>query len=183
MNVRERLRKNERRQLGASDSVASDVLRYPERFAELFEAIFDEDAVVCGRAAAAAELVTRGRPDLLVPFRKRLIADAADTDNPEVRQAVARMLPRIKLEPRERAKAVAVLDRYVEDDEPAVRLAAMQSLTDFSNDDAVLRERVVVMLERFSREGSETMKLRGRQMLARLGSQQNRRRPGAKPRR
>ncbi|MEO9171104.1 MAG: hypothetical protein ABI282_03620 [Candidatus Baltobacteraceae bacterium] len=183
MNIRDRLRSDERRQLGNSDSAASDILRHPEGFDELFEAFFDEDPVVRIRAAAAAERATRGRPDLLVPVRKRLIAEAGELPEAEVRRNVAQMLPRVKLEPKERAKAVALLHRYRDDAASTVVLAAMQALTDFSNDDAVLRERMIPILERFSREGNAPAKLRGRQMLARLSSQQNRRGPGTKPRR
>ena len=71
--MRERLQGGDRRQLGSSDAVASDILRNPEHFSELFEAILDDDPVVRMRAADATEKVTRGRPDLLVPFRKRMI--------------------------------------------------------------------------------------------------------------
>lgn len=182
MNVRERLRGDERRQLGTSDSVSSDVLRHPERFAELFEAFFDEESVVRVRAAQAAEKATRGRPDLLVPFRKRLIAEAGELPEAAVRASVAQMLPRIKYEPAQRAKAVALLQRYLREEDPALVLPALQSLTDFSNDDAVLREKMIPLLQTHARTGSDAVKLRSRQMLARLSSQQNRRRPGAKPR-
>ncbi|MDP9024320.1 MAG: hypothetical protein M3N13_02945 [Candidatus Eremiobacteraeota bacterium] len=184
MNIRDRLRGDERRQLGTSDSVSSDILRRPEGFVELFEAFFDEDPVVRIRAADAAEKATRGRPDLLVPFRRRLISEAGSIEQPEVRRNIAQMLPRIKLEAKERAKAIALLQRYLLEGHPALVLAAMQSLTDFSNDDAVLREKMIPLLERFSREASdERTKFRARQMFARLTSQQNRRGPGAKPRR
>lgn len=184
MNILDRLRGDERRQFGNSDSVSSDILRRPEGFAELFEAFFDDEPAVRVRAADAAELVTRARPDLLVPLRKRLIAEAGEAAQPEVRRNVAQMLPRVKLEPRERAKAVALLQRYLADEHSGVILAALQSLTDFSNDDAVLREKMIPLLERFSREGAnERTKFRARQMLARLNSQQDRRGPGSKPRR
>lgn len=182
MNIRDRLRGDERRQLGSSDSVSSDILRRPEGFVELFEAFFDEDPVVGIRASDAAEKATRGRPDLLVPFRKRLISEAGEVPAPEVRRNVAQMLPRIKFEPRERAKAIALLQRYLKDQNSDLVLAALQALTDFSNDDAVLREKMIPILERFSREGAtEGLKFRGRRMLARLSSQQNRRGPGPKP--
>ncbi|MDQ2866315.1 MAG: hypothetical protein M3R51_08820 [Candidatus Eremiobacteraeota bacterium] len=184
MNIRERLQEDERRRLGTSNSVSSQILRRPEEFGELFEAFFDEEPSVRVRAAEAAEKATRVRPDLLVPLRKRLIAEAGELPQHQIRESVARMLPRIKLEPHERARAVALLHRYVADETPALVLCALQSLTDFSNDDAVLREKTIRLLETFERQATaETFKVRLARMLARLRSQHDRRRPAAKPRR
>ncbi len=180
MNVRERLQGGEGRQAGNADAVASDVLRYPERFGELFEAILDEDPAVRMRAAEAAEKVTRGRPDFLIPYRKRLIEEAGAIEQQEVRRHVAQMLPRIKLEAKERAKAIALLEGFLEGANAKVVVASLQALTDFSNDDAILRERTIERLERVVRAGDPAVQLRGRKMLARLSSQHEKRRP-AKP--
>ena len=177
LNVRERLQGGDRRELGNADAVASDVLRYPERFAELFEAIMDADPVIRMRAADAAEKVTRGRPDLLVPFRKRLIDEAGTIAQQEVRRRVAQMLPRVKLNAKERAKAVALLESFLQDRSAIVVTSALQSLTDFANDDAILRERMILRLERLVSEGEPAIQERSRKMLARLSSQHAKRRP------
>ncbi len=165
------------RQLGNADAVASDVLRYPDRFGDLFETILDEDPVVRTRAADAAEKVTRGRPDLLVPYRKRLIDEAGAVAQPEVRRSVAQMLPRIKYEPKERSKAVKLLEHFLEDPSAAVVISALRALTDFANDDALLRERMLPRLERLVQRGNPAVQLQGRKLLARLSSQHAKRRP------
>jgi len=177
LNIPERLQGGDRRQLGNAEAVASDVLRHPERFSELFEAMLHDDPVVRMRAADAAEKVTRGRPDLLVPFRRRLIAEAGAVDQQEVRWHVAQMLPRVKLEPKERAKAIALLERFLEDNSAIVVASSLQSLADFSNDDAVLRERTITRLERFARDGEPAIQARSRKLLARLSAQHAKRRP------
>ncbi len=177
MNIRDRLQGGDRRQPGNAEAVASDVLRNPERFAELFDAMLAEDPIVRVRAADAAEKVTRGRPDLLVPYRKRLIAEAGQIPQHEVRQHVAQMLPRIKLEPKERAKAIALLETFLDDPNAIVVAAALQSLTDFANDDAILRERMIARLERLVRDGAPAVQTRAGRLLARLSSQHTKRRP------
>jgi hypothetical protein len=182
LNIRDRLRGGDRRELDSSDAVASDVLRHPEHFGELFEAMLDEDETVRIRAADAAEKATRGRPDLLVPLRQRLISEAGEAPAPEVRRRVAQMLPRIKLSSHDRAKAVALLERYLKEEHVDVAGAAMQSLADFSNDDAVLRERMIRTFERLARDKTPALAVRGQRLLAKLSSQQNRRRPSPKPR-
>ena len=186
MNVRERLLGSDRSQMNLAEAIANDVLRSPDVFADLFDAILDEDANVRERAADAAERVTRGRPDLLVPYRKRLIAEAGAIEEPGVQRYVAMMLPRVKLEPKERAKAIAVLERLLDSPNAAVAGSAMFSLGDFSNDDAILRERMLPRLERIIREGPAALQNRAQRVFARLNSQHTKRRPaprGRPPRR
>ena len=181
--MRERLQGNDRHQLGQADAVASEVLRYPERFEELFEAILDEDPNVRMRAADAAEKATRNRPDLLVPFRKRLIDEAGKVDQPEVQWHVAQMLPRVRLEARERSKAVALLESWLESRSAILVSAALQSLTDFAADDAVLRERMIPRLQTLAARGTPAVQARAQRMLTKLTALHTKRRPSPPRRR
>ena len=171
--------------MNSAEAVATDVLRSPDAFVDLFDAMLDENAEIRVRAAAAAERVTRGRPDLLVPFRKRLIAEAGAIDEPAVQRSVAQMLPRVKLEPKERAKAIALLERFFDSPTSAVAGAAMQSLADFANDDAILRERMLVRLDRVLKGGPAALQGRAQRIFAKLNSQHTKRRaaPRTQPRR
>lgn len=166
--IAERLSGGSRRQAGAAEEVASLVLRDTAKFDELFDAMLHEDPLVRMRAADAAEKLTRIRPDLLAPHRKRLIAEVGEIDQYEVRWHVAQMLSHIRLEPKERSKAVALLERYLHDKSAIVVLEALQTLVDYAKEDRGLRKRVTPIVERMSVHGTPAMQSRARKLLTRL---------------
>lgn len=166
--IAERLSGGDRRQIGMSDEVVSLVLRDNASFGELFDAMLHEDSVVRVRAADATEKLTRVRPDLLAPFRKRLIEEVGETDQQEVRRHVAQMLANVRLDPKERSKATALLERYLQDTSVVVVLEALQTLVDFARDDRGLRKRITPIVERMAVRGTPAMQARARKFLARL---------------
>jgi len=168
--IAERLLGGDRRTLGAADAVSAEVLRHNERFAELFEAMLHEEPVVRMRASDAVEKLTRARPDLLVPFRKRLIDEVGIIDQHEVRWHVAQMLSRVRLDPKERSRAIALLERYLEDESAIVIASAMSSLGDFAMEDWQLRRRVTPTIEKLMKGGSPAVEARGKKILARFAA-------------
>jgi hypothetical protein len=165
----EKLRGGDRRSVGRIAEVVTAVRKDPALFPVLFEGIFAQDEVVRMRAADAAEKITVDSPELLAPLKRRLLDAAAGSDQQEVRWHAAQMLPRLRLTTRERARAIAVLFSYLEDKSNIVRVFSMQALADFASDDAELRARVVVAIERLAAAGSPAVKSRGRKLLAKLG--------------
>jgi hypothetical protein len=168
--IAERLSGGSRRSLGAVEDVISLVLRDTTKFTELFDAMLDEDEIVRMRASDAVEKLSRNRPDLLAPCRKRLIDEVGEIDQPEVRWHVAQMLSRVKLDPKERARAVALLQRYLQAKNVFLVLAAIETLVDFSRDDRHLRKRVTPIVERMAAKGTPAMKARAKKLLTRLAS-------------
>ena len=166
--IAERLKGGDRRSLGASEEVASLVLRDTTRFEELFDAMLHADPLVRMRAADTVEKLTRIRPDLLAPFRKRLIAEVGEIDQHEVRWHVAQMLSQIRLEPKERSKAIALLWRYLRDKSAIVVVEAMQTLVDYAQEDRHLRKRITPIVQRMVVHGTPAMQSRARKLLARL---------------
>jgi len=169
-SIAERLSGGDRRSLTAIDAVTSDVLRHNDRFGELFDTMLHEDPVVRARAAGAVERITRARPDLLVPFRKRLIAEAGEIEQPDVRRHVAHMLPRVRLDLKDRSKAIALLERYLESTEETVVVAAMSAIGDFAVDDAPLRRRLTPTIERLAASRVPAVEARGKSVLGRFAS-------------
>ena len=169
-SIVERLAGGDRRSLGAAEAVASEVLRHNERFSELFDAMAHDDAVVRMRASDAVEKLTRARPDLLVPFRKRLIDEIGEIDQHEVRWHVAQMLARIRLDAKDRSRAIALLERYLKDDSAIVVASAMSAIGDFCLEDHHLRRRMTPVLERLMNSGSPALQARGKKVLSRFAS-------------
>lgn len=168
-SIAERLIGGDRRALGTADTIASEVLRHNELFGELFEAMLHDDPVVRVRASDAVEQLTRARPDLLVPFRKRLIDEVGQTEQTEIRRHVGQMLARIKLDAKERSRAIALLERYLADESSAVTGPAMSALGDFAMEDAHLRRRIAPKIEKLM-SGSPALQARGKKILTKFAS-------------
>jgi len=63
----------DRRSIGQANQVAGLILRRPALFPQLIEGLSNSDPLIRMRAADAAEKVTLRRPDLLKPFKARLL--------------------------------------------------------------------------------------------------------------
>ena len=127
-----------------------------------------EDPIVRMRAADAAEKLTRVRPDLLTPFRARLIDEVGQTEQHEVRWHVAQMLSHLRLTVKERSRAIALLERYLRDTSVIVVVEALQTLVDFAKGDQGLRKRITPIVERMASRGTPAMRSRASKLLGRL---------------
>ena len=159
------LQGGDRRSIGRSEQVAERVLKEPDLFGALMDAMEGDDPVVRMRAADAAEKVSVRRPDLLGPHEERLLTSLGRVPQQEVRWHVAQMIPRLALGERDRSSAITLLFGYPGDDSRIVQVCALQALWDLSQDDPRLRKRVVPQLEALEREGSPAVRARARKLL------------------
>ena len=158
----------DRRSIGRSDAVAAMVARDPKLFPRLMAGLWSGDRLVRMRAADAAEKVTRRFPALLRPFQRELLGLLAESAEQEVRWHLAAMVPRLPLSAKERARAAASLELYLEDRSSIVRTFALQGLADLAQQDSSLRAPGVDLLRQAVRAGTPAMKARSRKLLARL---------------
>jgi hypothetical protein len=158
----------DRRSIGKSNHIAKLVLSEPQRFGELFECLWDEDPIVRMRAADAAEKVTVEYPELLNPHKQELLDLLAEAEQIELRWHLALMVPRLALTARERERAAATLQRYLEGRSSLVKTFAMQGLVDLSRQDPSLREAAKRIIEESLRTGTAAMKARARKLLKKL---------------
>lgn len=172
--IADRLRGGDRRQLGNAEAIALEIARHDEKFGELFEAMLDDDPTVRMRAADATEKVVRTRPDLLAPYRKRLIEEIGEIDQDDVRRHVAQMLSHVRLDLKERSKATKLLERYLQARSVILVVEALQTLVDFSAEDRALRKRITPIVHRLATRGTPAMQARGKKLLVRLSQQGNR---------
>jgi HEAT repeat protein len=155
----------DRRSIGRSDEVAAQVLARPALFRPLFDGLSGDDPVLRMRAADAIEKITLPRPDLLKPFKKKLFEIAGSADQQEVRWHMALLLPRLELNPRERALALDILFDYLRDRSSIVKTFAMQALADLATQDAALKSKILPLLEELTEVGTPAMRARGRKIL------------------
>lgn len=160
----------DRRSIGRSNSVVDEVLSNASLFGTLFDGLNHNDPLIRMRTADAIEKITTHHPEWLKPYKKRLLAIAASTDQQELRWHIAQMVPRLALTRTEQYQVLDVLRRYLEDSSSIVRTFSLQALTDLSDHDEKLRGKVVKLLRRALRTGTPAMKSRARKLLKRLGA-------------
>jgi hypothetical protein len=158
----------DRRSIGRVAEVVAQVQAEPALFDIVFEGMWAHDALVRMRCADAVEKITRERPDLLPPCKATLLRRAAGVEQQEVRWHLAQIITRVRLTPRERRRAVLILDGYLSDTSRIVRTFAMQALAEIAEQDAQLRPAILRTLTRLARTGTPAMQSRGRKLLARL---------------
>lgn len=164
------LQGTDRRSIGRAAEVVAAVLMDPGRFSEVFNGMMSTDPVVRMRSADAVEKISRTRPELLQPFKGKLIRRVAGVDQQEVQWHVAQMLPRLNLSRAERSQCLGILKCYLLVRSSLVRTFALQGLADLAEQAPGLRKEVLEMLETAVAEGPPAMKARGRKLIIRLQS-------------
>jgi HEAT repeat protein len=158
----------DRRSIGRSNEIVAEVLARPGYFRHVFAGLSSDDPLVRMRAADAVEKITVRRPELLQPFKKKLLAVAGSTDQQEVRWHAALMIPRLKLTARERAVAVDIFFDYLRDRSSIVKTWAMQALFDLACNDSSLLAKILPLVEELTEIGTPAMRARGRKILQHL---------------
>ncbi len=154
-----------RTSLGRTSEVVTEVLAKPSKFAALFEGISSDDPVVRMRAADAVEKITARHPDLLAPYKRKILILAARELQIEVRWHLALLLPRLALNARERAVAVDILFDFLRDRSSIVKTLSMQSLADLALKNPKLKSQIVPVIAEMTELGTAAMRARGRKLL------------------
>ena len=158
----------DRRSISRSEAVVAEVLAHPSLFGVVFDGMLDPDPVIRMRCADAVEKITVAHPEYLPPYKKKLIQQAAQIDQQEVRWHAAQLFSRLQLNKAERRAVAGILNGYLADKSKIVKTFSMQALADIAGQDAELRPGIVKQLEELTRTGSPAMKSRGRKLLAKL---------------
>ena len=130
-----KLQRGDRRSIGRVEEVVDNVLGTPSLFAELINGLFVADPVVRMRTADAVEKITVDQPELLQPYKRKLIRLAGQTDQQEIRWHMAQILPRLALKPGDRKTIVEIMFTYLNDKSNIVVTFALQALADFAAED------------------------------------------------
>jgi hypothetical protein len=155
----------DRRSIGRSNEVVAQVLAHPACFRHVFEGLAADDLVVRMRAADAIEKITAQRPELLRPYKRKLLAIACSSEQQEIRWHAALLIPRLKLTAKERAVALDILFDYLRDKSSIVKTFAMQAVWDLASTDARLKAQIIPLIEELTEVGTPAMRARGRNLL------------------
>jgi hypothetical protein len=155
----------DRRSIGRSNEVAAHVLAHPANFRHLIKGLAANDPVLRMRAADAIEKITTRRPDLLRPYKRKLLAIAGSTNQQEIRWHAALIIPRLQFTPKERAAALDILFDYLRDKSSIVKTWATQAIWDLAAPDAKLKAQIIPLVEELTQVGTPSMRARGRNLL------------------
>jgi len=162
----QKLKGGDRRSIGLSDEVVSDVLNKPDLFHVLIDGLSIDDPVIKMRAADAMEKASLEHPQYLLPYKKKLIELATNTKQKEVRWHLAQILPRLNLTHKENVKVVDILLTYFSGNSSIVNTFVMQAFADIAKTDEELRPSLLVHICELTEIGTPAMKARGRKLLA-----------------
>lgn len=163
-----KLRGGDHRSIGQSNEVAALVLRRPSLFPQLMQGLRNPDRLIRMRAADAAEKVSQHRPDLLEPFKTRLLRLLKEATQQELRWHLAQMIPRLRLSKRDRVRAASVFRLYLSDQSSIVKTSAMQAMADLASADDELMPELEELLSKLTEVGTAAMRARGRKLLRQL---------------
>jgi hypothetical protein len=120
------------------------------------------------RAADAAEKASLPRPDLLQPFRTKLLRLLDEATQQELRWHLAQMIPRLRLSKKDRVRAASALRLYLDDRSSIVKTSAIQAMADLASIDDELMAEVEKLLTTLAEVGTASMRARGRKLLRQL---------------
>jgi len=164
-SIRERLASGPPRGLGCANAIVAEALHSSDVLAELVAAAQDKRAVVAIRAANALKKVQQERPNLLVPFTKKILRSALECEELRARWNLTRVVGLLPLRGRDRALAIELMFEALRSESGLLRTFGMQGLVDFSAEDVALRTRVRPIVEEFAENGTAAMRARARKLL------------------
>ena len=166
--ILKKLKGNDRRSIGRSNEVVKEVLAKPNLFGALLEGMLSQDPIIRMRAADAVEKITSKHPELLQPYKSKIIQQVSKIEQQEVRWHVAQLFSRLLLTHGERRGVVGILNNFMKDKSKIVRTFSMQALADIAEKDTELRAPIIEKLVELTKTGSPAMKSRGKKVLAKL---------------
>lgn len=161
----------DRRSIGNSNEVVSDIISDPSLFDIVFKGMGYDDPILRMRCADVVEKVTTQHPEYLAPYKRNLLNEVSKINQQEVRWHVAQLFSRLELTNSDRKEVLKILSDYLKDKSKIVKTFSIQAMADIADQDESLKPGIIHKLEALTREGSPAMKSRGTKLLAKLKGQ------------
>lgn len=158
----------DRRSTGASDQVAEHALANPEIIENLLTGVVFPDAIVRSRSAHALMLICTEDPELLQPYKQRLLAELAPQKQWELREQFSKIFPSLALTREDVDAAIEVFKDYLEAKQSIVKTCALQGLFDLIRFDPSMKPQIKALIELYAIEGTPAMRARCRILLKKL---------------
>lgn len=147
-------------------AVADEVLAQPALFADLFNCLAHAEPLIRMRAAYALCKVADKRPDLLAPYKDRLIDRLDNPDNSHLcRACLLQALHHLKLTPQDIDLLKDMLRDFMYSESSIVKTFSLQLLVDFAAADESLRPEIMPLLWDALERGTPAMRARARKLI------------------
>ena len=155
------------RSLRNADIVIDAASRQPERLEELVQCVFSADEIIRMRASDALEKVCRAHPGLLQRFVPRLLGEMSRIEQPSVQWHLAQILTEVRLDEREQAEAIAILEHNLDTSgDWIVTNLTLQALAVFARTNPAVRTRLIERLHHYQDSPHKSVASRARKLLA-----------------
>ena len=168
MSLIEMLMGGDHRSIGRADEVVELVIASPDRFREIFEGILMDDSLIRMRCADVAEKVSKIRPDLLKPYKYRLLEEVSKINQQEVQWHLAQMMSYLDYTKEEEPKVVNILRGMLSSKSRIVVVSSLDTLTELAIRNPKLRDSVLENIEQAMKTGSPAVRSRGKRLLERI---------------
>jgi len=163
--IQQRLDSIKRSPVDQAEKVAEEVLDHPHLTAEIIDCVESEDSALQSRAARVLEIVAAQSPDIVQPFKDKILHDLSWTDQWHVRAHFCKVIPILDLSREDVEKAYQIFDHYLSDRSSIVRTFAMQGMFDLLDRAPERTESVRKLIEELMETGTPAMLSRGRMLL------------------
>jgi hypothetical protein len=162
------------RSIGRSDEVVGDILHNPSLFEDVFKGIFNEDPIIRMRSADAIEKVSKKHPDLLQPFKNRLINEVSKIKQQEVQWHVAQMFSYLELTNSDIKKIAKILFLFIDSSNSnIVKVFSLQTLVDIALTDSSIKSKIMDKLKQMVNNGSPAVVNRCNKLMYKLSNNVN----------
>ena len=157
--------------MGAVDAVITLCKAQPDRLDELISCVIDcPDEIVRMRASDALEKICRAQPSLVQPRLSVILGAMSRIDQPSVQWHAAQMLAELRLNARQRRRAVRILDDNLKRSTDWIVLnCTLGALAVLARQQPELVEVLRVELHRFANHHLKSVSWRARKLLAEFG--------------
>lgn len=159
--------------LGRVDEVIELVLQDKDRFRELYDCLFDDNAWIRMRAADAIEKICRQHSEWLVPYIDRFASELAMSTQPSIQWHLAQIYSQVDLTDHQKHVAIEWLKQLLSHKEVdwIVAANAMDTLVQFTKDGSFSDVEMIALLEIQQTHKSNAIIKRANKYLAELASQ------------
>lgn len=179
-SLRNQLKPGDRRTTGAADTITQEVLAKPDLFPEVLDGLDDPDAGVRMRSADVIEKVSAAKPDLLYPYKQRLIKLAKTASQQEVQWHLAQILGRLPLSGHEIQIVYQILTHYIDTTKSKiVQVFSLQTLTDLATKQPALLSAVYQKIQIVAQHNAPSVVSRSKKLLAVLDKLREQKGPDA----
>ena len=141
------------------------MLREPGLVSTLVDCMFEAYEGTRMRAADALEKISRSQVGILQSYTSVLLGLFEENEQQELRWHLALILPRLRLNAKERSRTSQTLQQCLTAKSSIVTTFALQGLTDLTAQERVLTLLVTDLLRSAERNGTPAMKARSRKLL------------------